>query len=442
MLAGERSRLAVAHAAGLEAHHHAHRQERHQRQPVLGVVHGQRVVGGQEEEVPGKEGQHRRQHRRPGAAGAGHQDHEQKVQQRPLAFGERIATGQKGRRREGDRQDGQKIPVAGEVGERAPQHVTSQVSRRVVETRLYAAAGGRAGRDAAGAGRYAAGAGRYAPRTRRSTLPSGRPTRTSSAASKNRPCSTTPGSALSAAARAGRPSPPRSASPQSSDEVAFVGDELPAVGAEPQGRRRHELQELPLRLTPAEPHDLDRQRATFAEVPHELVVLDHDEQPGGGAGQQLLAQERAAAALEQVEPGVDLVGAVHDQVEQRRPRAAVDRAAPFEIELVEGDDGKARRARQAVGLRRGGHAEQRRALGPALRGELDDRRDGAPRAETDRRTRREALGRGARGGRSRGRRARRGLGRGRVGSSRRSVVSAHLHRSCIPATACGRPRRA
>jgi hypothetical protein len=80
VLAGERSRLAVAHAAGLEAHHHPHRQERHQRQPVLGVVHGQRVEGGQEEEVPGKEGQHRRQHRRPGAAGAGHQDHEQKVQ--------------------------------------------------------------------------------------------------------------------------------------------------------------------------------------------------------------------------------------------------------------------------------------------------------------------------------------------------------------------------
>ena len=160
------------------------------------------------------------------------------------------------------------------------------------------------------------------------------------------------GQRLSAAARAGRPSPPRSAQPAIGDEVAFVGDELPAVGAEPQGRRRHELQELPLRLTPAEPHDLDRQRATFAEVPHELVVLDDDEQPGGGAGQKLLAQERAAAALEQVEPGVDLVGAVHDQVEQRRPRAAVDRAAPFEIELVEGDDGKARRARQAVGLRR------------------------------------------------------------------------------------------
>ncbi len=94
----------------------SHRQESHERQPVLGVVHGQGVVGRQEEEVPGEEGQHRRQDCRPGAAGAGHEHDEQQVQQRPLTFGEVAAPGQEQRGRKSNGQDGQDVSVAGQPG--------------------------------------------------------------------------------------------------------------------------------------------------------------------------------------------------------------------------------------------------------------------------------------------------------------------------------------
>ena len=180
MLAGRGSRLAIVHAAGLHAHHHPHREEGHERQPVLRVVHGERVVGRQEEEVPGKEGHDAASTAGPAPLAPATSTTSSRYSSAhwPLAkYRDRAERP----RRQGDRQDGQKVPVEGEPGERAPQHVT-RVSRRSVRDAIVrrrrrragrSAAG--AGRSAAGAGRSAAGAGRYAPRTRRSTLPSGAP---------------------------------------------------------------------------------------------------------------------------------------------------------------------------------------------------------------------------------------------------------------------------
>jgi hypothetical protein len=105
VLAGQRPRLAIAHAPRLQAHDHADHEEGKQREVVLGLAHSQRVIGRQKEEVPGKEGQHGRQDGGAGAAGAGHQHDDQQVEQRPLAFGKRASAGQEDRRRRSDRQD-------------------------------------------------------------------------------------------------------------------------------------------------------------------------------------------------------------------------------------------------------------------------------------------------------------------------------------------------
>ena len=49
--------------------------------------------------------------------------------------------------------------------------------------------------------------------------------------------------------------------------------------------------------------------------------------PTRGARHKLFAQQRAAAALDQVEARVDLVGAVDGEVQQRAPAGAVARVA-------------------------------------------------------------------------------------------------------------------
>ena len=50
----------------------------------------------------------------------------------------------------------------------------------------------------------------------------------------------------------------------------------------------------------------------------QLGVIGNDHHPGGGRGHDLLAQQRAPAALDQAQPRADLVGSVYGKVEFRR----------------------------------------------------------------------------------------------------------------------------
>ena len=67
----------------------------------------------------------------------------------------------------------------------------------------------------------------------------------------------------------------------------------------------------------AERHHLDRQRKP-AEHRHPLGVVGDDDHAGRCRGNDLFAQQCAAAALDDGEVGGDLVGAVHREVELRR----------------------------------------------------------------------------------------------------------------------------
>ena len=63
-----------------------------------------------------------------------------------------------------------------------------------------------------------------------------------------------------------------------------------------------------------ERNDLDRQRKG-AEPRDDLGRIRDDDHPLRGGGDDLLAQQRAAAALDQPELGIDLVGTVDRQIE-------------------------------------------------------------------------------------------------------------------------------
>src|SRR5271170_4281575 len=64
-------------------------------------------------------------------------------------------------------------------------------------------------------------------------------------------------------------------------------------------------------------NDLDRQWKR-AEPWHELGRIDDDDHALRGGGDDLLAQQRPAAALDQIELGIDFVGTVDRQVEFRQ----------------------------------------------------------------------------------------------------------------------------
>ena len=74
---------------------------------------------------------------------------------------------------------------------------------------------------------------------------------------------------------------------------------------------------MPRRRGEAEGHDLDRQRKG-AEARNELARIGDDDHPSRRRRHDLLAQQRAAAALDQSQLGVDFVRAVHSQVEFRQ----------------------------------------------------------------------------------------------------------------------------
>ena len=143
VLAGHGAGLAFSHAAGLDADDDADDEKGHQRDPVLGVADVERVVGRQEEEVPGQEGQHGGHHRRPGAGRACHQQDDEQVEDRPLALGEVGTTGQEDRGRDRDRQGGEHVTVPGEARRDGSEH---EVTHLVVagSVSIVAACGGAA----------------------------------------------------------------------------------------------------------------------------------------------------------------------------------------------------------------------------------------------------------------------------------------------------------
>jgi hypothetical protein len=97
--------------------------------------------------------------------------------------------------------------------------------------------------------------------------------------------------------------------------VALVGDHRVAIGRRPPDRGRHQAQQPPARVGPAEADHLDRNGVPGAEPLDQLGRLGHHHQPGRGQGDELLAQQRSPAPLDQVELPVQLVGAIERKVQ-------------------------------------------------------------------------------------------------------------------------------
>ena len=76
------------------------------------VVDAERVVGRQQEEVPGEEGEDGGEDGRAGAADAGHEHDDEQVEDGPLAFGEEVTAGEEDEGRQGDGDDGEQVAVA------------------------------------------------------------------------------------------------------------------------------------------------------------------------------------------------------------------------------------------------------------------------------------------------------------------------------------------
>jgi hypothetical protein len=132
---------------------------------------------------------------------------------------------------------------------------------------------------------------------------------------RNRPCSTMPA----------RAEPRREhgqigdrAEDAVEDQVALVGVEgLPVRAGSRRGARAEPLEEARLRA-PAEGDHLDRHGAVGAQPRRGLHLVHDDDLAAAGLGDDLLPQQRAAAAFDQVEVGIDLVGAVDCQVHSAR----------------------------------------------------------------------------------------------------------------------------
>src|SRR5208283_2526759 len=79
---------------------------------------------------------------------------------------------------------------------------------------------------------------------------------------------------------------------------------LSAHIAQPFGHRRHGVRD-----------NLHGNSETFTETGTQLCMIDDDDNDGGSVGNDLLHEERAAAALDHVACGIHLVGAVDDEVQ-------------------------------------------------------------------------------------------------------------------------------
>ena len=75
----------------------------------------------------------------------------------------------------------------------------------------------------------------------------------------------------------------------------------------------------PLAQRPRERDHLDRHRRPLPQPRHQLRLVGHHHEPPGRTGHHLLAQVRAAKALDQRQVGRDLVGAVDREIEAGPP---------------------------------------------------------------------------------------------------------------------------
>ena len=195
-------------------------------------------------------------------------------------------------------------------------------------------------------------------------------TRTRSAVPRKKPVSTTPGTRRMSRSSAAASS--WAAIPQSRIQLPLsvtngAGARLPQDGL------AAERAEPAVAERPRERHDLHRQAAPGAEARHELLGGDEDDLAPRGGGDDPLPRERPAVALDEVEPRVDLIGAVDRDVERVRRQLG---------------DGEAERPRERRDRPRGGDP-------------LDDRAPELPRRPAPARTL-------PRRGRSRARRGRSG----------------------------------
>ena len=159
----------------------------------------------------------------------------------------------------------------------------------------------------------------------RCSTPSSLATTRSVASPRKRPCSTMPARRASWAESRCRILDRREGAVE--DPVALVGDEDVVVGAAPDVHLGAHVGEVLLLGPPRELHDLDGQRVLAPEARRELGRIDDDDLAQARLRDDLLAEQRTAAALDQVELGVDLVRAVDRQVDdgvlgQRRERDA------------------------------------------------------------------------------------------------------------------------
>lgn len=114
--------------------------------------------------------------------------------------------------------------------------------------------------------------------------------------------------------------PDRGLEVQIHNVVGVVGDVGLPVGVQSElgvaALRLEELLQPHQVVVPAELDHLHRHgEAGAAEAGDELGVVDDDDELVGGGLDHLLAEEGAAAALDEVEVGVDLVGAVDGEVD-------------------------------------------------------------------------------------------------------------------------------
>src|SRR5262249_43755790 len=83
---------------------------------------------------------------------------------------------------------------------------------------------------------------------------------------------------------------------------------------------------------------LDRQRRLFAEVRDALFLVDDHHEAGRRGCGQLLAQERAAEPLDEVEFRIELVGAVDAKVEACNVVQAGERDTPLSASFAVASD--------------------------------------------------------------------------------------------------------
>ena len=94
---------------------------------------------------------------------------------------------------------------------------------------------------------------------------------------------------------------------------------------------------------PSEGDDLDRDCPGCTELVDELGIIDDDDQALAGLGDDLLAQMGAATAFDEIECGIDFIGAVDGDIDARMLGEGRQRDAEF-------DGGR-------FGGERGGHAD-------------------------------------------------------------------------------------